>query len=124
MTDATTSVENQATTDASTENQAESQAEVKLTSLTANEEISVLRNVHTFLSNFDRVPGSLANQWAQTLDAIAIVANSLISKNVGQQASNSGDAGTTATSAESTASESSCCSGGACSQSDSSTTVQ
>lgn len=48
--------------------------------LTSEQEIQTLRNVHTFLTNYDRVPGSLANQWAQVLDAIALVANSLIAK--------------------------------------------
>ena len=54
---------------------------VVLNELSVAEEINALRNVHVFLSNFDRVPGALAAEWAQTLDAIAIVANSLISKN-------------------------------------------
>jgi hypothetical protein len=49
--------------------------------LTAEQEIQALRNVHQFLSNFDRVPGFLSNKWAKALDAIAVVANSLIAKN-------------------------------------------
>jgi hypothetical protein len=49
--------------------------------LTAEQEIQALRNVHQFLSQFDRVPGFLTNKWSKALDAIAIVANSLIAKN-------------------------------------------
>jgi len=53
---------------------------VQLQTLTAEQEIGALRSVHTFLSNFDRVPGSMAATWGQALDTIAVVANSLISK--------------------------------------------
>lgn len=48
--------------------------------LTTEQEIAALRSVHEFLSKFDRVPGFLANQWSQTLDTVAVVANSLIKK--------------------------------------------
>lgn len=48
--------------------------------LSTEQEISTLRAAHQFFSNFDRVPGFAANQWSQALDAIAVVANSLIAK--------------------------------------------
>ena len=51
--------------------------------LTAEQEINALRAAHQFFSNFDRVPGFLANQWSQALDTIAVVANSLIGKHGG-----------------------------------------
>jgi hypothetical protein len=44
------------------------------------QEVGYLRAAHEFFTNFDRVPGGFANGWAQALDAIAIVANSLIAK--------------------------------------------
>lgn len=111
---------NSNSTDNTSSNTTTSEANVTLSELTASEEIAVLRNVHTFLSNFDRVPGSLANQWAQTLDAVAIVANSLISKN-------------RQTTSENSSEQASCCSDSSCSDvsqnetasvSDQSTTVQ
>ena len=55
-------------------------APVPAQKLTAEQEVGALRAAHSFFSNFDRVPGSFANPWAQALDAIAIVANSLIAK--------------------------------------------
>lgn len=69
------------TTD-STTTTATDAAETKqaLTPLSAEQEINTLRAVHQFLSNFDRVPGFMTSQWSQALDAIAVVANSLISK--------------------------------------------
>lgn len=48
--------------------------------LAVEQEINALRAAHQFFSNFDRVPGFLANQWSQALDTIAVVANSLIAK--------------------------------------------
>ena len=65
-------------TDTATATGADASAPVELTS---EQEIQALRNVHQFLSNFDRVPGFLSNKWAKALDAIAVVANSLIAKN-------------------------------------------
>lgn len=44
------------------------------------QEINALRAAHQFFSNFDRVPGNYTNAWSQALDAIAVVANSLIAK--------------------------------------------
>ena len=67
-----------ADTDTATATGADASAPVELTS---EQEIQALRNVHQFLSNFDRVPGFLSNKWAKALDAIAVVANSLIAKN-------------------------------------------
>jgi len=61
--------------DASTETSASSTP-----TLTTEQEINALRAAHQFFSNFDRVPGFLTNQWSQALDAIAVVANSLIGK--------------------------------------------
>lgn len=48
--------------------------------LAPEQEVGALRRVHEFMTNFDRVPGSLAVQWGQALDTIAVVANSLIEK--------------------------------------------
>ena len=53
---------------------------VSTQTLTTEQEINALRSVHEFLSQFDRVPGFLANKWSQALDTIAVVANSLIAK--------------------------------------------
>lgn len=39
--------------------------------------VAILRHVHTFFATFDRVPGSLASQWGNALDALAVVANAL-----------------------------------------------
>jgi len=48
--------------------------------LTAEQEIQVLRQAHEFFGNFNAVPGFAASKWGQALDAIALVANSLIKK--------------------------------------------
>lgn len=48
--------------------------------LAQEQEVGALRKVHQFLSEFDRVPGSMSAQWSQMLDTVAIVANSLIAK--------------------------------------------
>lgn len=48
--------------------------------LTPDQEIQVLRSAHEFFGNFNGVPGFAATKWGQALDAIALVANSLISK--------------------------------------------
>ena len=48
--------------------------------LEPEQEISGLKKVHQYLSEFDRVPGSMAATWSQMLDTIAVVANSLIAK--------------------------------------------
>lgn len=65
-----------------TENETTQTAELteNLPNLTTEQEIQALRSVHEFLSEFDRVPGFLANKWSQALDTIAVVANSLIGK--------------------------------------------
>ena len=63
-----------------TETSDSTQSQTSIPTLTAEQEISALKAVHQFLSAFDRVPGALANQWAQALDTVAVVANSLISK--------------------------------------------
>lgn len=76
-----TDMTNQTTETTTTETQDSTDTpQVKVEPLTQEQEINALRNVHTFLSSYDRVPGALANQWAQVLDAVALVANSLISK--------------------------------------------
>jgi hypothetical protein len=77
-----------AATDTTTENTPETT--ISTPSLTSEQEINALRAAHQFFSNFDRVPGFLANQWSQALDTIAVVANSLIGKNT--PASDSTDA--------------------------------
>jgi hypothetical protein len=53
---------------------------VKPEAILPEQEIGALRKVHQFLSDFDRVPGSLSAQWSQMLDTVAIVTNSLIAK--------------------------------------------
>ena len=70
-------------TDDTTATSTETAAEVSVSAppLTTEQEINALRAAHQFFSNFDRVPGFLASQWSQALDTIAVVANSLISKN-------------------------------------------
>ena len=66
---------------ATTTETAETTETQPLQKLTAEQEINALRSVHKFLSDFDRVPGTLATTFGQALDTIAIVANSLIAKN-------------------------------------------
>lgn len=48
--------------------------------LTAEQEINALRAAHQFFGNFPNVPGFAAANWGQALDALAVVANSLIKK--------------------------------------------
>ena len=48
--------------------------------LSQEQEIGALRSAHQFFSNFPNVPGHAASNWGQSLDALAVVANSLISK--------------------------------------------
>ncbi|CAB4141228.1 hypothetical protein UFOVP410_67 [uncultured Caudovirales phage] len=48
--------------------------------LSPEQEINALRSVHKYLSEFDRVPGSMSATWSQMLDTVAVVANSLIAK--------------------------------------------
>jgi len=48
--------------------------------LSSEQEVGALRKVHEFLSEFDRVPGTLTAQWSQMLDTVAVVANSLLAK--------------------------------------------
>jgi hypothetical protein len=45
--------------------------------LTKQQKIETLRQVHQFLSTFDRVPGILAQQWAQVLQAVALVCDNI-----------------------------------------------
>ena len=45
--------------------------------LTKQQKVDALRQVHQFLSNFDRVPGFLANQWFQTIQAVALVCDNI-----------------------------------------------
>lgn len=46
--------------------------------MTLEQQIAILKSVHTFFSTFDRVPGLLASDWGNNLNALALVANSLI----------------------------------------------
>mgnify|MGYP006943718901 CR=1 FL=1 len=48
--------------------------------LSPEQEINALRAAHQFFGNFPNVPGHAAANWGQALDALAIVANSLIKK--------------------------------------------
>ena len=70
--------------------------------LTAEQEINALRAAHQFFSNFDRVPGFLASQWSQALDTIAVVANSIISKNSPAAANTTDESAASTESAEAT----------------------
>lgn len=90
------------TTETTTETSetATAEAPVTIQTLTAEQEINALRSVHTFLSNFDRVPGSMATTWGQALDTIAVVANSLISKTAPATNVTTSDATTTATASD------------------------
>jgi hypothetical protein len=58
----------------------EAKVPTQVRELTIEQEINVLRNAHTFFNNFNQVPGFAAAQWGQALDAIALVANSLIKR--------------------------------------------
>jgi hypothetical protein len=51
--------------------------EVQTQRLTKEQQAKILLDVHTFLSNFDRIPGALAAQFAKVLDGIAIVNNNI-----------------------------------------------
>ena len=46
--------------------------------LTAQQQVQALQNVVNYLQDFDRVPGSQASQWAQVIDALVYVANSIV----------------------------------------------
>jgi len=39
--------------------------------------INVLQQIHTFCMEYDRVPGHMAHQWSQTLDALMAVIKSI-----------------------------------------------
>jgi hypothetical protein len=82
------------TTNTTTETTDSPEVAVSTPVLTAEQEINALRAAHQFFSNFDRVPGFLANQWSQALDTIAVVANSIISKNSPAAATTTADAAT------------------------------
>ena len=69
-----------ATAETKTETAAQTTEQPAPKILTAEQEIAALRAVHQFLNAFDRVPGSLAGQWGQAVDTVAVVANSLIAK--------------------------------------------
>lgn len=48
--------------------------------LSKGQQLAALKQVFEFLSNYDRVPGSLTSTWSQVLDALALVHNSLVSE--------------------------------------------
>jgi hypothetical protein len=48
--------------------------------LSKEEQLNVLVQIHQFLSNYDRVPGAFASQFAQVLEGLALVANSIQSE--------------------------------------------
>jgi hypothetical protein len=45
--------------------------------LTKQQKVDVLKQTHQFLSTFDRVPGVLAQQWANMLQGIAVVCDNI-----------------------------------------------
>lgn len=49
-------------------------------SLTKEEQLEILVKIHGFLSSYDRVPGAFASQFAQVLEGLALVANSVQSE--------------------------------------------
>ena len=59
--------------------------------LTKAQRINALQNAHRFFSEFDRVPGALAQTWAQAIDAIAIVCNDIIINDDGEPRLSSDD---------------------------------
>lgn len=96
MTSDTTTTSAEVTTDST-------EAAASTPVLTTEQEINALRAAHQFFSNFDRVPGFLANQWSQALDTVAVVANSLIAKTTAASSSSeSTTASATADAADST----------------------
>lgn len=74
------STDTSTTTETTTETTETAETVVATQTLTSEQEINALRSVHEFFSQFDRVPGFLANKWSQALDTVAVVANSLIAK--------------------------------------------
>ena len=49
---------------------------IDVNNVTAAQRLAILRSVHGFFANYDRVPGGLASQWGNALDALAVVINS------------------------------------------------
>lgn len=49
---------------------------IDVNNVTAAQRVAILRSVHGFFSNYDRVPGALAEQWGNALNALAVVVNS------------------------------------------------
>jgi|688.fasta_scaffold1697409_2 hypothetical protein len=45
--------------------------------LSKEEQLDVLVKIHNFLANYDRVPGAFASQFAQVLEGLVLVANSV-----------------------------------------------
>jgi len=45
--------------------------------VSAEQRLAILKHVYGFFSAYDRVPGALASQWGNALDALAVVVNSL-----------------------------------------------
>jgi hypothetical protein len=45
--------------------------------LTKQQKVETLRNIFMFLSNFDRVPGALAKNWADMLQSLAVIADNI-----------------------------------------------
>jgi hypothetical protein len=48
---------------------------IDVNNITPQQKVAILHHVHTFFATFDRVPGALAKQWANALDALAVLAN-------------------------------------------------
>lgn len=51
---------------------------IDVNNMSGADRAAVLRSVHNFLSSYDRVPGALALQWGNCLDALGLVINSLV----------------------------------------------
>lgn len=45
--------------------------------LSKEEQLDVLVKIHNFLASYDRVPGAFASQFAQVLEGLALVAQSV-----------------------------------------------
>lgn len=48
--------------------------------LSKSDQLSALKQVFKFMSNYDRVPGNFTTTWSQCLDALALVHNSIASE--------------------------------------------
>lgn len=48
---------------------------IDVNNVTAPQRLAILRSVFSFFSEYDRVPGGLAKQWGNALEALVVVIN-------------------------------------------------